>query len=486
MINPARPLACFVSAIALCIAPLFLLAQAPSDSGLTAIRAGKLFDAKAGKMVENQVILVHGEQIQQVGSNLPIPSGAKVIDLSKATVMPGFIDVHTHLNMNAGHGGPQGLTISVPRMALIGAKNARITLMAGFTTVRNLGAEGFSDVALRDAINDGDVIGPRMQVSGPMISITGGHGDDSILPFEFHATGDGVADGPDELRHKVRENIKYGADVIKFAASGGTMSKGDNPLLEAYSPEEMQILISEAHRQGRKVATHAHSALAIKDAVRAGVDSVEHGIFLDDEGIAPVRARSLRPRTLLDRVVHERRTGISAHEVEVAFGEVDADGCDGERRLPLEQWREDPSGPDRLVVGVKPAELRRSSWRRGRPLEARERADVDGAPEGVTSDTVVAAKRLIRAGVTRATLSACVERSAGGGSVLRRSDLHCERRRGHDAPVDRCDRALPGVGPARGEGAGGGHRSKLAAVECPRGRHGCSPIGDRGEGERRG
>jgi imidazolonepropionase-like amidohydrolase len=284
--NLAKSLACIVSAAALLVASLCPLAQTPSNSGVTAIQAGKMFDAKAGKMVENQVILVHDDQIQQVGTNLPIPQGAKVIDLSKATVMPGFIDAHVHLTMAAGHSGPAGLTVSVPRSALIGARNARVTLMAGFTTVRNLGAEGFSDVALRDAINDGDVIGPRMQVSGPMISITGGHGDNSILPFEYHATGDGVADGPDEVRHRVRENIKYGADVIKFAASGGTMSKGDNPLLEAYSPEEMQILISEAHRQGRKVATHAHSALAIKDAVRAGVDSVEHGIFLDDEGIA--------------------------------------------------------------------------------------------------------------------------------------------------------------------------------------------------------
>jgi imidazolonepropionase-like amidohydrolase len=284
--NLAKSLACIVSATAFLVASLSPLAQTPTGSGVTAIRAGKMFDAKAGKMVESQVILVHDDQIQQVGSNLPIPQGAKVIDLSKATVMPGFIDAHVHLTMAAGHSGPAGLTISVPRSALIGARNARVTLMAGFTTVRNLGAEGFSDVALRDAINDGDVIGPRMQVSGPMISITGGHGDNSILPFEYHATGDGVADGPEEVRHRVRENIKYGADVIKFAASGGTMSKGDNPLLEAYSPEEMQILISEAHRQGRKVATHAHSALAIKDAVRAGVDSVEHGIFLDDEGIA--------------------------------------------------------------------------------------------------------------------------------------------------------------------------------------------------------
>jgi imidazolonepropionase-like amidohydrolase len=274
-------LACYVLSTA-----LYGIAQSSADLHVTAIRAGKLFEPKSGKMLANQTVLIRGEVIQAVGSNIEIPADAKIIDLSTETVLPGFIDVHTHLTFNAGSGGLQGLTISVPRQALIGAKNARITLLAGFTTVRNLGAEQFSDVALRDAINDGDVIGPRMQVSGPMLSITGGHGDNSLLPFEYHATGDGVADGPDQIRHKVRENIKYGADVIKFAASGGTMSKGDNPLLESYSPEEMQVLVTEAHRQGRKVATHAHSALSIKDAVRAGVDSVEHGIFLDDEGIS--------------------------------------------------------------------------------------------------------------------------------------------------------------------------------------------------------
>ena len=159
---------------------LYGIAQSSADPHVTAIRAGKLFEPKSGKMLENQTVLIRGEVIQAVGSNIEIPADAKIIDLSKETVLPGFIDVHTHLTFDAGSGGLQGLTTSVPRQALIGAKNARITLLAGFTTVRNVGAEQFSDVALRDAINDGDVIGPRMQVSGPMLSITGGHGDNNL------------------------------------------------------------------------------------------------------------------------------------------------------------------------------------------------------------------------------------------------------------------------------------------------------------------
>jgi imidazolonepropionase-like amidohydrolase len=266
----------------------FCLGQEGHPPKTVVIHAGHLLDVKSGKMLTNQTIVIQGDKIVGVGSNAEAPAGAQVIDLSNATVLPGLIDAHTHLTF-ATNFGYSRLGVSIPREALTGARNARVTLDAGFTTVRNVGADGFTDVALRDAINAGDVPGPRMLVSGPPLSITGGHGDNNLLPFEYHATSEGVADGVDGVRHVVRQNIKYGADLIKFMASGGVLSHGDNPQASQYTEEEMRAIVEEAHRLGRKVAAHAHGAQAILWASRAGVDSIEHGSYIDDAGIAEMK-----------------------------------------------------------------------------------------------------------------------------------------------------------------------------------------------------
>jgi imidazolonepropionase-like amidohydrolase len=268
----------------------FSLAQDGHPSKTVVVRAGHLLDVKSGKMLSHQTIVIRGDKISSVGdfTNQTVPPDATVIDLSNATVLPGLIDAHTHLTF-ATNFGYSTLGISIPREALTGARNARVTLDAGFTTVRNVGADGFTDVALRDAINAGDVPGPRMLVSGPPLSITGGHADNNLLPFEYHATSDGVADGVEGVRHMVRQNIKYGADLIKFMASGGVLSHGDNPQASQYTEEEMRVIVEEAHRLGRKVAAHAHGAQAILWASRAGVDSIEHGSYIDDAGIAEMK-----------------------------------------------------------------------------------------------------------------------------------------------------------------------------------------------------
>ncbi|HLW78060.1 MAG TPA: amidohydrolase family protein [Terriglobia bacterium] len=254
-----------------------------------AVKAGRVLDVSSGQYRENQIILIVDGRIQEIGPAADlaarVPAGAATIDLSHSTVLPGLIDAHTHLTFDPGSTGYRGLSISAPREALIGARNARVTLEAGFTTVRNVGAGGYSDIALRDAIDAGDVPGPRIDASGPALGITGGHCDNNLLAPEFHASSDGVANGVPAVMAKVRENIKYGAGVIKFCATGGVLSKGDSPELEQYSPEEMRAIIQEAHRLGRKVAAHAHGAQGIKDAVEAGVDSIEHGSFINEEDI---------------------------------------------------------------------------------------------------------------------------------------------------------------------------------------------------------
>ena len=276
----------------LCLLIVFATIPAMSQAAprRVIVRAGKVLDVKTGQTVSNQAITIEGDKIVSIGSASSAASeGATIIDLPNATVLPGLIDSHTHITFDPKGLGYESLGISVPREALTGAKNARITLEAGFTTVRNVGASGYSDVALRDAINDGDVPGPRMIVSGPALGITGGHCDNNLLPFEEHKEAEGVADGVAAVQHKVREVIKYGADVIKICATGGVMSKGDDPNASQYTMDEMKAIVAEAHRLGRKVAAHAHGAEGVRWASDAGVDSIEHGHLMDDAAIATLK-----------------------------------------------------------------------------------------------------------------------------------------------------------------------------------------------------
>jgi len=265
-------------------------AQAPAVKR-TVIRAGRVLNVRTGELKANQAIVIEGDKIAKIApsSEVTAAAGDTTIDLPDATLLPGLIDMHTHLTFELSSLSYEGLKISTAREALHGARNARRTLEAGFTTVRNVGAKDYADIALRDAINDGDVIGPRIVASGPALGITGGHCDENLLPPAFHFQGDGVADGIEAVQHKVREVIKYGADVIKICATGGVLSKGDDPNASQYTLEEMKAIVADAHRLGRKVAAHAHGAEGVRWASEAGVDSIEHGHLMDDAAVATLK-----------------------------------------------------------------------------------------------------------------------------------------------------------------------------------------------------
>ena len=254
----------------------------------TVIIADAYIDVSAGKLIKKVRIEVESDRIIKVSSssNRAIAEGDSLIDLTGYTLLPGLIDMHTHLTSDATEHGVRRLTTSQVRKAFRGVKHAEQTLLAGVTTVRNLGAGAFIDVAMRDAINSGDIKGPRMFVSGPSLQITGGHGDNNILPYDMPTSTLGVVDGPWAAIQQTRENIKYGADLIKIKATGGVLSKGTKVGAQEFSLEEMQAIVKEAHRRGVTVAAHAHGTAGILDAIRAGVDSIEHASFIDDEGLA--------------------------------------------------------------------------------------------------------------------------------------------------------------------------------------------------------
>ncbi|HZE22381.1 MAG TPA: amidohydrolase family protein [Blattabacteriaceae bacterium] len=270
-------------------------AQTPTPTPKTVyIRAGHLFDGTGDKTRDNMVIVVVGDRIQSVApaNSVTIPAGATVMDLSHATVLPGLIDCHTHLGARADRYDEIYNFKNTPfQSAFAATVNARKTLEAGFTSVRDVGSLPFLAVDLRNSINEGLIPGPRIVASGPGISITGGHGDlnnfspqtrVSMFPEERDFQ---IADGVDQIRHVVRAQVKYGVDVIKILATGGVLSKGDSPGAPQFTPEELKAAADEAHMAGRKIAAHAHGTQGIKNAILAGIDSIEHASLIDDEGI---------------------------------------------------------------------------------------------------------------------------------------------------------------------------------------------------------
>lgn len=367
---PVKPF--IVAAITACCSAT-LAAQTPPNETI-AIRAARLIDGTGAAPVGDAIVVVTGNRIVAVGRQgaVTVPSGARVIDLGNTTLLPGFIDAHTHI-IGRGLADPasdNAIARDYESLgAIIGVENARRTLMAGFTTIRNLGAGNFDDMALRSAIDAGIVPGPRMQAAGHSLGITGGHCDENgFRPGLFdgdHRTG--IADGVDAVRAAVRYQVKYGADVIKTCATGGVLSEVAGLAVSQYTLSELQVMVEEATKLGRRVAAHAHATEGIKTAVRAGVTSIEHGSFLDEEGARLMRERNawLVPTVSAGEVVEQmaksgRLTGLRAekalaaaagmrngirlavrHGVPIALGSdagVGAHGTNGHEFTLLVEW----------------------------------------------------------------------------------------------------------------------------------------------------
>src|SRR5205809_1344669 len=289
-----------------CFLSLFVFTVAAHAADQTiALKAARLFDGKSNALVQNGVVIVQGDKIVDAGSNLPIPSGAQVIDLGDATLSPGFMDAHTHLTAdfsgNYNERRLRELDLNVSEQAINATAFARATVKAGFTTVRDLGSRfvasrEFVDVALRNSINKGVIVGPRMLVATKGIGATGGHFDptsgfrDFLFGREPDYT-DGIADGPDGMRKAVRFEVKNGADVIKAAVSGGVLSLADEVDTPQLTPAEMAALVDESHRLRKKVAVHCHGDQAAREAIEAGVDSIEHGSFMKPETLTMMKRK---------------------------------------------------------------------------------------------------------------------------------------------------------------------------------------------------
>lgn len=274
-----------------------LTAQPAAASQITVIRAARLIDGRGGAPLAPAMVRVEGERIVEAATTLIVPAGARIVDLGDATLLPGLIDLHTHLTNRAGVHWEDGLLKTTPgHDALWGARNARVTLLAGFTTCRDLGPTWpYVDVDLRNAIDQGAVPGPRMLVAGSYVSSTGGAGD--ARQFSIYVDVPSVrnlADGPDEVTRAVRTNLKNGADLIKILATGAVLSKGISPGAQQYSDAEIQAAVTEATRWGKQVASHAHGIEGIRASIRAGVRTVDHGSYLDDEAVAMLKAANRR------------------------------------------------------------------------------------------------------------------------------------------------------------------------------------------------